>query len=53
MVKVSAECLVGHITTWQSQPEINGFAAGNVLLSGAILFNGAAPTKVCTLLLCT
>lgn len=47
LVKVSAECLLGHVTTWQSQPEVSGFAAGNILLSAAILFNGAAPTKVC------
>ncbi|XP_064473783.1 uncharacterized protein LOC135388278 isoform X2 [Ornithodoros turicata] len=46
LVDVSAECLLGHITTWRSQPHINGFAAGNILLAGAILFNGAAPTKV-------
>lgn len=50
LVVVAAQCGTGHIMRWQSQPEINGFAAGNILLSGAILFNGASPAKVLRLL---
>ncbi len=30
---------------WESQPKINGTPAGNLLLSAAILFAGALPTK--------
>lgn len=47
LLTVAAECASGHILSWRSQPEVNRMAAGNILLSGAILFNGASATKVC------
>ena len=40
MVTVTANCLNGHSVSWQSQPLINGTAAGNVLIPAAILFSG-------------
>lgn len=33
-----------HKRSWESQPIINNTPAGNILLSGAILFSGALPT---------
>ncbi|XP_064480534.1 uncharacterized protein LOC135394033 [Ornithodoros turicata] len=50
LLTVVSECASGHKFSWNSQPELNRMAAGNVLLSGAILFNGASPTKVLRLL---
>ena len=32
--------------TWESQPYVHNVPAGNLLLSAAILFAGASPTKV-------
>ena len=40
MVTVTANCLNGHSVSWQSQPLINGTAAGNVLIPAATLFSG-------------
>ena len=40
MVTVTANCLNGHSVSWQSQPLINGTAAGKVLIPAAILFSG-------------
>ena len=40
MVTVTANFLNGHSVSWQSQPLINGTAAGNVLIPAAILFSG-------------
>ena len=40
MVTVTANCLNEHSISWQSQPLINGTAAGNVLIPAAILFSG-------------
>ena len=33
-------------STWTSQPRVGQFAAGNILLSAAILFSGSSPKKV-------
>ncbi|XP_064461908.1 uncharacterized protein LOC135372144 [Ornithodoros turicata] len=46
----SSVCSNGHQHTWTSQPMINGKAAGNLLLSAAILFSGSSPAKVLRLL---
>lgn len=40
MVRITATCVNGHITSWQSQPLIEGSAAGNLLIPAAILFSG-------------
>lgn len=36
----------GKFTNWKSQPYINDYPAGNVLLSAAILFSGSLTSKV-------
>lgn len=38
------------IAVWYSQALVNEMAAGNILLSAAIMFSGASPTKVLRLL---
>ena len=38
-----------HLTSWESQPMIDGMAAGNLLLSSSILLSGATYTKVASL----
>ena len=35
----------GHVRKWESQPKIGTIAAGNLLLSAAILASGSLPTK--------
>ena len=40
MVTVTANCLNGYSVSWQSQPLMNKTAAGNILISAAILFSG-------------
>ena len=40
----------GHKRMWTSQPRIKDTPAGNILLSAAILFSGATPGKIITLL---
>ena len=40
----------GHKRVWMSQPFIKDVPAGNILLSGAILFSGATPGKVLRML---
>ncbi|XP_064471007.1 uncharacterized protein LOC135385556 [Ornithodoros turicata] len=50
LLTVKAECPSEHTLSWKSQPEVNRMAAGNILLSGAILFSGASATKVLRLL---
>lgn len=37
---VDMVCNAGHETKWHSQPNIKGFAAGNISLSASILFSG-------------
>ncbi|XP_077519942.1 uncharacterized protein LOC144129728 [Amblyomma americanum] len=39
-------CANHHFLTWSSKPMINGKAAGNVLMSAAMLFAGTSPTSV-------
>ena len=46
---VTCKCIYNHNITWESQPTIKGIAAGNLLLSAAILFSGSTYTKVATL----
>ncbi|XP_064463429.1 uncharacterized protein LOC135374375 [Ornithodoros turicata] len=47
LVTVLAECHQGHTFQWTSQPHIGKKAAGNALLSAALLYSGSSPT--CTL----
>ena len=39
-------CSESHSTTWQSQPVVNRYPLGNVLLSAACLFAGATYTRI-------
>lgn len=43
---VALTCINNHHSTWQSQPLLNRMAAGNLLLSSAILLSGATYTKI-------
>ncbi|XP_063952822.1 uncharacterized protein LOC129282890 isoform X3 [Lytechinus pictus] len=46
-LKVVTTCLdCGLRREWLSQPKVGDIYAGNMLLSGAILFGGSSPTKV-------
>ncbi|XP_064647939.1 uncharacterized protein LOC135500411 [Lineus longissimus] len=48
-ISVSQRCVNKHCgfeRTWNSQPMYNRITAGNVLLSSAILFSGAIPSKI-------
>ena len=40
MVTITTSCINGHTLSWQSQPLIDGTAAGNLLIPAAILFSG-------------
>ena len=40
MVTVKTSCLSGHTVTWESQPQVEGTAAGNLLITAAIVFSG-------------
>ena len=40
MVILTMYCVNNHETVWHSQPDINGMAAGNLILASAILFSG-------------
>ena len=40
MTTIKSTCLRGHTNTWQSQPMVNGEAAGNLLIPAEILFSG-------------
>ena len=44
-LSVQYVCTSGHVSRWCSQPHISGMAAGNLLLSAAILFSGGSYTK--------
>ena len=46
MLIVSGTCPDGHTLKWQSQPMIKGMAAGNLLLSAAILLCGITFTGI-------
>lgn len=43
---VNRTCTKGHCCLWTSQPLLNGMAAGNLLLSAAILFSGCTYRKI-------
>ena len=49
MLVVSGTCPDGHVLKWQSQPMIKGIAAGNLLLSAAILLCGLTFTGIANL----
>ena len=40
MVTVKTSCMSGHTVTWKSQPQVKGTAAGNLLITAAIVFSG-------------
>ena len=40
LLVVTMKCHNKHIHTWRSQPMVNNTGAGNILLSGAILYTG-------------
>ena len=40
MVTITTNCINGHIVSWQSQPSVEGTAAGNLLIPAAILYSG-------------
>ena len=40
MVTVKTSCTNGHTLTWESQPWVKGTAAGNLLITVAIVFSG-------------
>ena len=40
MVTVKTSCTNGHTLTWESQPWVKGTAAGNLLITAAIVFSG-------------
>ncbi|XP_041464943.1 uncharacterized protein LOC121415701 [Lytechinus variegatus] len=46
-LKIIATCQrCSHVYDWYSQPKVGNVMAGNLLLSAAILYGGASPTKV-------
>ena len=49
LLLVTLKCINGHAFTWNSQPMIKRMAAGNLLISSAILLSGATYTKMATL----
>ena len=40
IVTVKTSCMSGHMVTWKSQPQVKGTAAGNLLITAAIVFSG-------------
>ena len=44
MVTVKTSCMSGHTVTWGSQPQVKGTAAGNLLITAAIVFSGNTHT---------
>ena len=40
LVTITTNCINGHNVSWQSQPSIDGTAAGNLLIPAAILYSG-------------
>jgi len=46
LLNVTTNCIKGHNLTWQSQPTLGRMAAGNMLLSSAILLSGSTYTKM-------
>ena len=49
LLVVNGICPDGHVLHWQSQPLVKGMAAGNLLLSAAILFCGLTFTSISNL----
>ena len=49
LLVVSGICPDGHVLDWQSQPMVRGMAAGNLLLSAAILLCGLTFTGIANL----
>ena len=49
LLLVTLKCIISHAYTWNSQPMIKGMAAGNLLISSAILLSEATYTKIATL----
>ena len=49
LLLVSGICPDGHVLHWQSEPTIRGMAAGNLLLSAAVLFCGLTFTGIANL----
>ena len=49
LLVVNGTCPDGHVLQWQSQPMIRGMAAGNLLLSAAILLCGLTFTSIANL----
>lgn len=45
-LKATLTCASGHVTSWESQPTINRKPVCNILLSAAIVFSGASPSRV-------
>ena len=46
---VNGICSDGHVLQWQLQPMVRGMAAGNLLLSAAILLCGLTCTGIANL----
>ena len=49
LLVVNGICPDGHVLHWQSQPMVKGMAAGNLLLSAAILLCGLTFTGIANL----
>ena len=49
LLVVNGTCPDGHVLQWQSQPMVRGMAAGNLLLSAAILLCGLTFTSIANL----
>ena len=49
LLVVNGICPDGHVLHWQSQPMVRGMAAGNLLLSAAILLCGLTFTSIANL----
>ena len=46
MVSAKSMCINGHISTWDSQPYVNGMPVCNLLIPAAILFTGNTFTPI-------
>ena len=50
LATIKMKCPGEHVHTWRSQPMINDTSAGNVLLSGAILYSGNTYNRISEML---
>ncbi|KAG0429539.1 hypothetical protein HPB47_023554 [Ixodes persulcatus] len=50
LIKVKSICPLKHERIWDSQPVMNGRAAGNILLSSHLLFSGSSVTSTLRML---